>query len=252
MDGEWAGLTLLARTRDDQSSACELKTWRRSGRVAIRFMPEQRSKLEQLGAAGVKGRRGAGVAEQRTECGTRQGVLAGGSVPEQRSNLEQLGAASVKGRRGAGVAEQRTECGTRQGVLPGGSVVNPAAAAAAAAADYEQPGAAWGEGLAQLGATEQNGAARSNTEHRGVHMDASSEGVAENWESSARSGRLSKEEKWLQDVECVVHGWDRDNICSLYKARVTMQQQGEAEDCHCRMLVAHQQLNMRRFCAYPC
>ncbi|CAI5494574.1 unnamed protein product, partial [Closterium sp. Naga37s-1] len=58
-------------------------------------VPEQRSNLEQLGAAGVKGRRGAGVAEQRTEC-------AGAT--------EQLGAAGVKKRRGAGVAEQRTQC----------------------------------------------------------------------------------------------------------------------------------------------
>ncbi|CAI5933987.1 unnamed protein product [Closterium sp. NIES-64] len=42
--------------------------------------PEQRSNLEQLGAAYMKGRRGAGVAEQRTQCGTREGLLAGGSV----------------------------------------------------------------------------------------------------------------------------------------------------------------------------
>ncbi|CAI5974333.1 unnamed protein product [Closterium sp. NIES-64] len=84
--------------------------WQSSGHSVL----EQQSNLEQLGAAGVKGRRGAGVAEQRTECGTRQGVFAGDREPEQRRNLEQLGAAGVKGRRGAGVAEQRPELGTCQ------------------------------------------------------------------------------------------------------------------------------------------
>ncbi|CAI5494581.1 unnamed protein product, partial [Closterium sp. Naga37s-1] len=58
--------------------------------------PEQRSNLEQLGAAGVKGRHGAGVAEQRTECA--------GAMEQP----EQLRAAGVKGRHGAGAAEQRT------------------------------------------------------------------------------------------------------------------------------------------------
>ncbi|CAI7934384.1 unnamed protein product [Closterium sp. NIES-54] len=56
--------------------------WQSSGQSVT----EQRSNLEQLGAAGVEGRRGAGVAEQRTECGTRQGVLAGGREVSRRAS----------------------------------------------------------------------------------------------------------------------------------------------------------------------
>ncbi|CAI7770233.1 unnamed protein product [Closterium sp. NIES-53] len=69
-------------TEQEQNASSGSQEWQSSGQSVT----EQRSNLEQLGAAGVEGRRGAGVAEQRTECGTRQGVLAGGREVSRRAS----------------------------------------------------------------------------------------------------------------------------------------------------------------------